>query len=126
DGDQGRRIGERARAAQEDMKTAGKLASGAYQQVLRTASLARPVVRASRRAAVVFGVAALVIWLLWFVPGTFNVLLILASVVVLLVLAVPSAIQIAFSMALGEFLEIPTRLQEKAIEGVGHAATAAA
>src|SRR5690606_28338762 len=35
-------------------------------------------------------------------------------------------IQIAFSMALGEFLEIPTRLQEKAIEGVGHAATAAA
>lgn len=105
--------------------TVGKLASGAYQQVLRTASLAQPVVRASRLGAVAFGVAAVVIWALWFVPNSFNVLLVLGSVFVLAVLAVPAAIQVAFGAALGEFLEIPERLQGKAAEGAGHASAAA-
>jgi hypothetical protein len=105
--------------------TVGRLATGAYQQVLNTAALARPVVRASKRSAVVFGLAAVTIWLLWFVPNSFNVLLVISSALVLVVLAVPAAVQLAFSAALGEFLEIPSQLQAKAAEGAGHVAAAA-
>jgi hypothetical protein len=103
----------------------GKLASGPYQHVLNTAALAQPVVRASKRGAVVFGVSALVVWLLWFVPNSFSPLLVLGSAVAFLVLAMPAAIQVAFSAALEEFLEIPAKLQAKAAEGAGHIAAAA-
>lgn len=101
-----------------------KVAASVYDQVLTVANLAQPVVRFARRTAVVFGVSGVAVWLLWFFPDSGRAVMIGLSVIGLALLMIPAAVQLFFSAALGEFLDLPKHLVAKASEGVAHASDA--
>lgn len=104
--------------------TVVRVASSVYNQVLTVANLAQPVVRFARRTAVVFGVSGVAVWLLWFFPDSGRATMIGLSVIGLMLLMVPAAVQLFFSAALAEFLDLPKHLVATASEGAGHASDA--
>lgn len=101
-----------------------KVAASVYDQVLTVANLAQPVVRFARRTAVVFGASGATIWLLWFFPDSGRAAMIVVSILGLFLLMIPCAVQFFFSVALGQFLDLPKQLVTKASEGAGYASDA--
>ena len=98
------------------------VAAAAYRQILWVAGLSLPVVRFVKRSTVVFGVAGLLVWILWFFPSRFAVLPLVGSVIALAFLAVPAVVYALFARALEEVVDIPKMLRARVEEGGEHVA----